>query len=459
MYKVYELLPIFMQNIVCTIYGLKEGALRFNKNFKSKLLEFVKSDYASSDEISTVKHKALSESLVKAKKSGFYKTLESISEEEIRRDPFLVLSNMPILTKDQLRDFKFTKPSLFRGVRCVVTSGTTGKALKLLKDKMAFSAQWAIWFRHRARFGVSLSEVSVNFSGKPLVPLSQKKPPYWRFNRAQNQYLISMQHINDNTIAEIVDFLNSIQPKFYSGYPSIIAEVARLAIQHKLYLSGNSTPSVVFTGAEKLLLDQQRSISDWLGSDVVLTDQYGLTEGNCNFSKCEKGNYHEDFEFCHIEIIDSEVLSDGSVMGRLVGTSFYNSVMPLIRYDTGDIAVLAPKNFSCTCGRSSRVIKEVDGRVDDYVILPNNKRVMRFDYLFKDTFEVVEAQVIQNKYGAVEILAVLAPGASSADFEKKVRAHFEEYIHKDLIVDFSYTERIERSGTGKFKAVLNRLET
>lgn len=459
MYKFYELLPIFMQNIVCTIYGIKEGALRFNKNFKHKLSEFLKSDYANADEISNLKRNALLKSLVSAKWSGFYKQLESVSDTDIKLHPFEVLSSMPILTKEQLRTFIFQTPSFFSATKFVVTSGTTGKALRLLKNKMAFSAQWAIWYRHRARFGISLSDVSVNFSGKPLVPLSQKKAPYWRFNRAQNQYLISMQHINDNTIVEIVGFLNSIQPKFYSGYPSIIAEVARLALQHKLFLFDNATPSVVFTGAEKLLLDQQQSINTWLGSDVVLTDQYGLTEGNCNFSKCEKGNYHEDFEFCHIEIVDGEELEDGSVKGRLVGTSFYNMAMPLIRYDTGDIAILAPEDFVCSCGRSSRVIKEVDGRIDDYVLLPNNKRIMRFDYLFKDTFEVVEAQVIQKELGAVEILAVLLSGASSTEFESKVRAHFAEYIHKDLRIIFSYTERIERSGTGKFKAVLNRLNT
>lgn len=459
MYKVYENLPVFLQNFICTLYGYKEGALRFNKNFYERLKSFISTDFASKSEINSIKASCLAKNLLIAKKSGFYKHLDSVSDEDILKDPVVILNGLPILTKEQLRLFKFKKPSLFSSAKCIVTSGTTGKALKILKDKMAFSAQWAIWFRHRHRFGISLSDVSVNFSGKPLVPLSQKKAPYWRFNRAQNQYLISMQHINDNTIGEIVGFLNSIQPKFYSGYPSIIAEVARLALQHKLCLADSATPSVVFTGAEKLLLDQQQSISNWLGSKVVLTDQYGLTEGNCNFSKCEKGNYHEDFEFCHIEIADGEVLTDGSLKGRLIGTSFYNSAMPLIRYDTGDIAVLAPDDFICPCGRQSRVIKEVDGRIDDYVLLPNNKRVMRFDYLFKDTFEVVEAQVIQKELGAVEILSVLLPGASSTEFERKVRAHFAEYIHKDLRIIFSYTERIERSGTGKFKAVLNRLNT
>src|SRR5690606_28956870 len=120
--------------------------------------------------------------------------------------------------------------------RKVITSGTTGKALTIWKDRESFAMQWAVWFRHRYRFGVNLKDLSVNFTGKPVVPISQKKPPFWRHNLAQNQILISMQHINQENIHAIVCYLNSIKPIFYSGYPSIISEVSRLATNSGLAL-------------------------------------------------------------------------------------------------------------------------------------------------------------------------------------------------------------------------------
>lgn len=458
MYKVYEKMPVLIQNIICSLYGYKEKRIRFNKNFEQNLKNFIVSDHSTESEILKIKTEKLINILLFGKRSGLYPELENIDNIEISTDPFAILAELPILSKDEVRCFDLTSLSGKASSKKIVTSGTTGKALSLLKSKTAFSAQWAIWFRHRARFGVKLGQLSVNFSGKPLVPLSQSGGPYWRFNRAQNQYLISMQHINSDTIESIVAFLNTIKPEFYSGYPSIIAEVARLAFANGHKLIEPSKPRVIFTGAEKLLSNQEYYIKEWLGSEVITTDQYGLTEGNCNFSKCEKNNYHEDFEFCHIEIADGETLEDGSIRGRLIGTAFYSDAMPLIRYDTGDIAVMASKSYKCSCGRDSRVILEVDGRADDYILLPNNRRVMRFDYLFKDTFEVLEAQVIQTDLLSVKVLAVLQGGASSKDFEKKVRAHFVEYIHKDFAIDFSYVDKIPRSVTGKFKAVVNRLD-
>ena len=45
---------------------------------------------------------------------------------------------------------------------------------------------------------------------------------------------------------------------------------------------------------------------------------------------------------------------------------------------------------------------------------------MRFDYLFKDTFEAVEAQVIQETQNSVTIKAVLYTLEDKVKFEKKV---------------------------------------
>ena len=457
-YKIYEKSPIFIQNIFCSLYGWKENKVRFSKYFHELLESFVQSDRWDGVAIYNYKKSKLIESLLVAKKSNLYLDLNTVSDDEICSKPFEILNTLAILKKDTLIarivNQKPTIPS--NDCKKVVTSGTTGRSLSLLKDKKSFSAQWAIWFRHRSRFGIKLKDLSVNITANPSVPLTQKRAPYWRFNSAQNQYLISMQHINKDTIVEIVRFLNSIRPTFYSGYPSVIAEISRLAADKGLKLSEESKPSVIFTGCEKLLSYQANSIESWLG--VQVTDQYGLTEGNCNFSKCEHNNYHEDFEFCHIELADVEVMANGNRKGRLIGTAFFNMATPLLRYDTGDIAVFPPDGFKCLCGRNSQVILDVDGRVDDYILTPDNRRVMRLDYLFKETYEVIEAQVIQDVRGEVLIKATQSSLFCQESFETKVKDCFRKYISKDMTLSFQYVENIERSNTGKFKAVINRLD-
>ncbi|HZJ97856.1 MAG TPA: hypothetical protein VFD12_08495 [Oligella sp.] len=454
-YTLYQNLPVFFQNLLCSVYGFKESKSRYSKEFYAFLDEYKITDFNNKQSIHQAKTKKLKSILLSAKKSGLYSHLNQTSISKIQDDPWHIFSKLPILTKNDVRSFHEHIPS-GRSLTSVITSGTTGKSLSFVKDAESIAAQWAIWFRHRHRFGTEFGDSSVNFTGKPVVPPRQSKPPYWRYNAAQKQYLISMQHINIENIDSIVGFLNTISPNFYSGYPSIIAEVARLAQLKGLSLDKVSTPSIIYTGAEKLLDYQQESIESWTGSTV--TDQYGLSEGCCNFSKCEHGHYHEDFEFSHIEIADGETLEDGSVKGRLIGTGFFNHAMPFIRYDTGDIAVMAPEDFRCSCGRESRVIFSVDGRADDYVLTPDGRRVMRFDYLFKDTIEALEAQVVQEQPDSIIIKAVLSGQGTTETFEHKVRQHFDEFIATPMDLIFEYVDEIERTGTGKFKAVINRLD-
>lgn len=453
--ELYCRLPVLFQNLACTLYGLREGRERYSNSFFKYLVLFKSSDYKSADEISTLKKNSLCNILSKAKESGLYPRLDLVSSHDIEYRPWEVLKNLPVLSKEDIRNKEgLVKPR--SEAKEVVTSGTTGKALRFYKDLDAIAAQWAIWFRHRARFGVQFKDVSVNFTGKPVVPVGQRKPPYWRYNKSQRQYLISMQHINEKNINSIVSFLNTISPVFYSGYPSIVAEVSRLAIAKGLQLEAASRPRVVFTGAENILDYQHETISLWTGAEV--TDQYGLSEGCCNFSKCEYGYYHEDFEFCHIEILEPEVFPDGSCRGHLVGTGFFNQVMPFLRYDTGDIAIIAPEDFKCPCGRESRVIFSVEGRADDFVVTPDGRRVMRFDYLFKNTPEAYEAQVVQYQLGSIVIRAVLAAPDLEKSFEEKVIHNFNDYIAAAMDVKFEYVDSIEKSSTGKFKAVLNLID-
>lgn len=448
-------MPIFIQNVMCSLFGYKEANVRFNKSFQIFLNDLKQTDHASLNLIAEIKEKKLKQSLLNAKYHPFYKdSMKDITESEIQIDPYLVLSKMPILTKDDIRnhDIESIKKN---GDVLISTSGTSGKALTLCKDKESIAMQWAIWFRHRNRFGIKFKELSVNFTGKPIVPATQKKPPFWRFNAAQNQYFVSSQHINSENIESIVNFLNSINPIFYSGYPSILSEISRLALSKGLVLKEQSKPKVVFSGAENIFDHQKATIEQWTGANI--TDQYGSAEGCCNFSKCEYGYYHEDYEFCHLELDNIQNLSDKSTKGNLIATAFYNSSMPLIKYNMGDLAIFSPSDFQCPCGRNSRVIFSVEGRKDDYIVTPDGRHVMRVDYLFKDTFEVLEAQVIQEKNDEIIIKAVPISYDLIKNFEEKVIQHFREYISLDMKLRFDYVDHIEKSASGKFKAILNKL--
>ena len=58
-------------------------------------------------------------------------------------------------------------------------------------------------------------------------------------------------------------------------------------------------------GAENVLDYQKTSIEQSTGAAV--TGQYDLYEGGCNFPGCDICSYHEDFDFCDIDVFNETV--------------------------------------------------------------------------------------------------------------------------------------------------------
>jgi len=188
------------------------------------------------------------------------------------------LPKLPILTKEDVRANYERMVSTSAHKRDLVlrhTSGTTGKALHFYFARSAVGEQWAVWWRHRQRFGMELDALHANFTGKRVVPIAQDRPPYWRWNRPRHQALLNMQHMTPAKIRDVVTFLDSHDFAYYIGYPSVIHAMAASALEAGLTLS--HPPRFVFTGAENMLGYQRRDIAALTGA--TLTDQYGFSEG------------------------------------------------------------------------------------------------------------------------------------------------------------------------------------
>jgi phenylacetate-CoA ligase len=202
-----------------------------------------------------------------------------------------------------------------------------------------------------------------------------------------------------------------------------------------------------------MLAQQRRDIES--ATNAVLSDQYGFTEGAGNASQCEHFVYHEDFEYGVLECHEREELNSNETRGRVVATGFASPGFPLLRYDVGDSGVWASDHFRCLCGRSSRVLLSIDGRNDDYVITPEGRRIMRFDYLFKDTPSIREAQVVQETLGEIVIRVVLEHDRTTE--LEVIRDLVKQWISPKLSVRFEVVTDLPKGENGKLKAVVSLL--
>jgi phenylacetate-CoA ligase len=453
--QIYPRLPVFLQNAACWYYGKKEARLRFGPVFEHRLQELVDSEKWSASEIEAYQSEKLRALVRHAYDNVPYyrerwKALK-ISPDDIRSRSDL--HKLPVLTKEEIRqnaDRFVSQKTPRRELLSRHTSGTTGKGLHFYMTREAVAFQWAVWWRHRLRFGVSPGTWHANFTGQRVIPITQRTPPYWRWNRPMHQILINMQSLTPAKIGSIVELLNSQRFDFYAGYPSFIHMLALNASDAGLRLA--SPPRVIFTGAENMLDFQRRDIQAFTGA--ILTDHYGCTEACCNASRCPEFVYHEDFEFGIMEGLDR---APGDSAKTIVCTGFACDAFPFIRYEVGDTAVWQDGK-GCKCGRSSRVLLRVEGRTDDYVVTPEGARIARLDYLFKDALNVKEAQIVQERLEEITILLVRR-GAYSTKDELEIRRDIRSWLSPSLEVRFEYVQEIPRGQNGKFRAVLSRLQS
>ncbi|HEX2733491.1 MAG TPA: hypothetical protein VHM70_17895 [Polyangiaceae bacterium] len=456
--RLYAKAPIALQNVACSLYGIDAYAKRRGRFFRRKLRQLLDSEHYSREKIETTQSMELQRVVQNAydKVPYYRKRMEALGITPRAIQSRADLPKLPILTKEEVRahfaELLATDVDP-KSLRLQHTSGTTGKALNFYwtRDQQAYL--WAIWWRHRQRFGLEPSDWHANFTGKLVIPPEQSAPPYWRCNWPLRQWLFNMHHITPDKIESIVGCLNRHELAYYSGYPSIIHALAWCAEEQGLKLERR--PRYVVTGAENVLDTQRQAIERFTGARII--DQYGFSEACGNASMCEQGVYHEDFEFGILECGDPETQADGSVRGRVICTGFANHAFPFIRYDVGDVAVWREESFRCECGRQSRVLSRILGRSDDYVITPEGRRIMRFDYLFKDTSQVREAQVVQERLGEIVLKLVRRPAYTVKD-EHFIAGEVKRWISPLLRVRFDYVEQIEMEPNGKFRAVKSLLK-
>ena len=458
-YSVYRLLPVALQNVACSAYGLRQVRLRFNREFERNLETLLSTEWRSIEDISSFQDEQITNLIRYAYRHvPYYRGV--MQQRKLRpRDIRCVadLCKLPILTKEDLR----AQPSAFQSEIAAPsslvfrhTSGTTGKALQFYVHRRLAPFQWALWWRHRIRFGLRTSDYHVNFTGQMVVPPEQRNPPFWRHALPMHQVVVGMQHITPQKVESMVQMLNERRFTYFSGYPSVLHSLTRLALDQGINLLPGSRPRVVAMGAENTLENQRRDIEGWTGA--VVTDQYGFTEGCGNASQCEFRRYHEDFEFGALECVPEGTEEAEGTRGRIICTGFLSKEFPLIRYEVGDIGVWHNDNDPCPCGRHSRTLKSIDGRIDDYVITPEGHRLMRFDYLFKDTVTIRECQVVQESLGEVVFRIVRRSDYSLRD-EAEIRHLVKEFISPTIRVKFDYVADLPRTRSGKLQAVVSEL--
>jgi phenylacetate-CoA ligase len=449
----YSRLPIWAQNVACTVMGVRLVRERYNRTFH-EALDFLEESQtwplAQLQEDQDIRVRRLIRHAFDT--VPYYREVmeaRKLTPGDIRCAADL--PKLPILEKSTLRrrqaDLK-SRGWPARRIRHEHTGGTTGTAVHFDVDSDTRAWQWAIWWRHRRRFGMDLSQPFIVFAGRPVVPLAQRDPPIWRRNLAMKQTYVSVHHMTRQNMPALVDYLDSRDVPYYSGYPSALYLLAAYLLETGRTL--RHPPRITVTGAETVLPHQRDVIQR--GLDTELADQYGASENCGNISECRRHRYHVDMEFGVIELEPMAGMPAES--GSILCTGLHNYAMPLIRYAIGDVATRS--SDPCDCGLQAPAIARIDGRIESYIITPDGRQLGRLDFLFKDSLAIEEAQFVQDAPDHVVMRIVRGP-SHGPDDEAALLVDFRRYAGHEIRVDFEYVAAIPREPNGKFRQIVSHV--
>jgi phenylacetate-CoA ligase len=357
------------------------------------------------------------------------------------------LSELPLLTKETVRtqfaalqaaDAERYRPSITE------TSGSTGTPTKFLVDGDSNVHQFAAVWRVLNWAGYSFGQRYADMTG--FLPRNDGLAAYdWRTNCLH----LSSFNFKKEHMPEYVRRLETFRPALLKGYPSALYLFCRwlseLGIAYR--------PPAVLTCAESLLDHQRDLLSEVL--QCPIHDFYNQNERGALISTCERGTYHIHEEYALTEL----VARPDSGQRAIVATNFHNFVMPLIRYQTDDLADApdAPHGQpNCGCGRAYRTVTRIIGRVEDIVITPDGRHVGRLDAAFKYSPGIRMSQVVQDTTDGIRVRLVRAPDFAASDLatlERELRAR----LGTAIAIDYEYVDEILPGKNGKVKFMVSNM--
>ncbi len=407
------------------------GAIEILKYF----LRLEREQWLERDAIERLSAKRLESALRKARGTSHYRNLLDGCGDDF--------TALPLTGKDDLRrdtaSFlpKSTSPE---GLREIRTSGSTGTPLSIFIDRDTEEYRVAKEYFVESVCGRTPFEVFAQFSSAPdpVHPLLAKSGLFRRI--ALSPFVPDEENLSAMRRHDV---------RMLRGFPSGLRTMAALNIEKPLKLK-----SIISTG-ETLDKGNRKLIEESFSCPVL--DDYGMMEFRTIAFQCpEERALHVDESSFIVEITGKGGKAKKSGRGEIVITSLHNSPMPFIRYRTGDMGCWGKE---CSCGRSTKVIGSLEGRITDVFTLPSG-RIRPFGVLYAalNQARVRAFQLVQERPDLFVFRYVpLGKGLADEDrrlLEERVRG---ACLHEEVGVEFEQVESIPRLGRGKQPYVVSKI--
>lgn len=455
--KLYEAAPQQVKSLAGRAYRAIPASLRYGQSY---MLFQREAQNVESWDAETIRHyqtAAVRTSLIAAAKAPFYaKRFAECGVEPEKFEALEQLADYPLLTKQDLllHREEMVNPGYDASQRLYITTGGSSgvpvgfylhKGLSRPKEQAYLEAQWS---RRGYRVG---DRVAVIRGG---VTSSKARGGISYYDATRNWLILSSYHLTLERLPEYVAALRAFRPQHLHAYPSAALMLARGLEQTGMKLDVPLTS--VLCGSEKLTKESQTCLEQAFGAPVF--HWYGHSE---RVLLAGQGRSSSDLHFwpTYGLVEFGEPTADGH--REVIGTSFHNHVMPLIRYRTGDfVRMTNDERRAANVGIESwPAVSEVIGRDYEFLVSSTGRRISltainMHDHIFDGLMAV---QFFQARTGEVELRYQTGPQWQSASAEP-MRCGLMKKLGDDFTLRLQEVSEVEKTSAGKHKWLITTLK-
>lgn len=450
--RYYEAAPQIVKTGLGQIYRHLPANWRYGKSYQKFSREALESERWDVETRTAYQTEALKESLSAAAQCPFYQ--QRFRECGVEPSRFQSLSDLgmyPLLSKEDLvlnRD-AMVNPTMAGSSRLrMTTGGSSGvpvdfylqKGVSRAKEQAYLEAQWR-------RRGYKMGEATAVIRGAVTSRHSEGRISYR--DTFRNWLILSSYHLSPERLPEYLEALNRFKPRHLHAYPSAALMLAR-AMQEvgaKLEFELKS----ILCGSEKLSSESQAFLEQHFQAPVF--HWYGHAE---RVVLAGQGKQSDHLYFWpgygYVEFGEPNAMGQCEV----IGTSFHNVVMPLIRYRTGDFVKL-PEKLEAELPMVE--VAAVVGREYEFLVSGKGRRVSltainMHDGLFEGLMAV---QFFQAEKGEIEFR--YQPSTKwNANRLKGIQEGLRIKLGEDFLLRMSEVREVTKTAGGKHCWLVSELK-
>ncbi|MBV8399736.1 MAG: hypothetical protein JOZ17_13495 [Acetobacteraceae bacterium] len=363
----------------------------------------------------------------------------------------------PLLNKDRLRD----APDDFacRGSLRIpaATGGTGGLPIKLWRSPASAAAE-QVFLDHIIRpYGVSWASARIaSLRGDVIKDTRDWSPPFGIETHRGRRLVLSSPHLTRTTVPWFAERLSSFRPDILWAWPTVASNLLGLLQQTKTKLN----VPLVLASSERLEPQTHAAMQGEWGATVI--DYYGQAERVCFAVSSKAGEFWFNPAYGRVELTFSEAdeIVDGCRYVAIVATGFWNRAMPLVRYETGDGAIV-PANASESdleaISLGLQPFAGIAGRSDEFLIAPTGERISGLNQLPREVDHLLQLQIVQAAPDDVIIRALVRPSFGAPE-QARLEANARAKIPDSMAIRLELVDHLETSSRGKTPFVIRNGE-